>query len=164
VNALLDASATRAREVVRQAVAQGTLAIRRSVDARYIGQGFDLTLALPEGTSKRRTRSACARSSSACTRRSTAWTMPDQDVELVTWSVTASSPTEAPRCINRSRAALRGQRTRAAASMSRRSAAWPNFAVYRRDDLAPGDELSGAGTDRGSADHHRGSGELHRVY
>jgi N-methylhydantoinase A/oxoprolinase/acetone carboxylase beta subunit len=44
VNALLEASATRAREVVRQAVAQGALTIRRSVDARYIGQGFDLTL------------------------------------------------------------------------------------------------------------------------
>jgi len=70
-------------------------------------------------------------------------TMPEQDVELVTWSVTASSPTDAP--------APQQHVTRRAApgAHSRRSVYEPalgsmaDFAVYRRDDLAPGDELTG---------------------
>jgi len=143
VNALLDASATRAREVVRQAVAQGALTIRRSVDARYIGQGFDLTLALPEGdleaTDAQRLRAQFERLYQTVY----GVTMPDQDVELVTWSVTASSPTDVP--------APHQQVTRRAApaAHSRRSVYEPalgsmaDFAVYRRDDLGPGDELTG---------------------
>jgi N-methylhydantoinase A len=70
-------------------------------------------------------------------------TMPDQDVELVTWSVTVSSPTDAP-------APHQHVARRAApAAHSRRSVYEPalgsmaDFAVYRRDDLAPGDELGG---------------------
>jgi N-methylhydantoinase A len=143
VNALLDASATRAREVVRQAVAQGALTIRRSVDARYIGQGFDLTLALPE----RVVEAADAQRLRAQFERlyQTVYgvTMPDQDVELVTWSVTASSPTDAPaphqQVMRRAAPAAHSPRRvyePALGSMA-------DFAVYRRDDLAPGDELAG---------------------
>ena len=143
VNALLDASATRAREVVRQAIAQGTLAIRRSVDARYIGQGFDLTLALPEGDLEAGDAQRLRAQFERLYQTVYGVTMPDQDVELVTWSVTASSPTDAP--------ALHQPVTRRAArpAHSRRSVYEPalgsmaDFAVYRRDDLAPGDELSG---------------------
>jgi N-methylhydantoinase A len=143
VNALLDASATRAREVVRQAVAQGALTIRRSVDARYIGQGFDLTLALPEGDLEAADAQRLRAQFERLYQTVYGVTMPGQDVELVTWSVTASSPTDAP--------APHQQVTRRAApsAHSRRSVYEPalggmaDFAVYRRDDLAPGDELSG---------------------
>ena len=143
VNALLDASATRAREVVRQAVAQGALTIRRSVDARYIGQGFDLTLALPEGDLEAADAQRLRAQFERLYQTVYGVTMPDQDVELVTWSVTASSPTDAP--------APHQQVTRRAApaAHSRRRVYEPalgsmaDFAVYRRDDLAPGDELSG---------------------
>jgi N-methylhydantoinase A len=96
VNALLDASATRAREVVRQAVAQGALTIRRSVDARYVGQGFDLTLALPEGDLEAADAQRLRAQFERLYQTVYGVTMPDQDVELVTWSVTASSPTDAP--------------------------------------------------------------------
>jgi N-methylhydantoinase A len=143
VNALLDASATRAREVVRQAVAQGALTIRRSVDARYIGQGFDLTLALPEGDLEAADTQRLRAQFERLYQTVYGVTMPDQDVELVTWSVTASSPTEAP--APHQQVARRA----APAAHSRRRVYEPalgsiaDFAVYRRDDLAPGDELSG---------------------
>ena len=143
VNALLDASATRAREVVRQAVAQGALTIRRSVDVRYVGQGFDLTLALPEGNLEAADAQRLRAQFERLYQTVYGVTMPDQDVELVTWSVTASSPTDAP--------APHQHVTRCAApgAHSRRSVYEPalgsmaDFAVYRRDDLAPGDELTG---------------------
>jgi len=143
VNALLDASATRAREVVRQAVAQGALTLRRSVDARYIGQGFDLTLLLPEGNLEAADAQRLRTQFERLYQTVYGVTMPDQDVELVTWSVTASSPTDAPA------AHQQVARRAAPAAHSRRSVYEPalgrmaDFAVYRRDDLAAGDELSG---------------------
>src|SRR5207253_45178 len=49
VNELLDHCAATAADVVRRAVPEGDLTIRRVVDVRYIGQGHELQLALPEG-------------------------------------------------------------------------------------------------------------------
>jgi N-methylhydantoinase A len=70
--------------------------------------------------------------------------MPDQDVELVTWSVTASSPTEAPARHQQGHAPRCGrQRIRAASVYEPALGSLAEFAVYRRDDLAPGDELVG---------------------
>jgi N-methylhydantoinase A len=128
---------------VRQAVAQGALTIRRSVDARYVGQGFDLTLALPEGDLEAADAQRLRAQFERLYQTVYGVTMPDQDVELVTWSVTASSPTDAP--------APHQQVTRRAApaAPSRRRVYEPalgslaDFAVYRRHDLAPGDELGG---------------------
>ena len=69
--------------------------------------------------------------------------MPDQDVELVTWSVTVSSERELPA----SRKPVQKRPT--TARHAKRSVYEPalgrttEFAVYQRDDLAPGDELAG---------------------
>src|SRR5207245_841792 len=49
VNGLLDQCAATASDVVRRAEPEGDLTIRRVVDVRYIGQGHELQLALPEG-------------------------------------------------------------------------------------------------------------------
>ena len=71
-------------------------------------------------------------------------TMPGQDVEFVTWSVTVSAPSDAAR-----RRAKPVQRQPAPPARSRRHVYEPalgrmaDFAVYRRDDLAPGSELAG---------------------
>jgi N-methylhydantoinase A len=143
VNALLDASAARAREVVRQAVAQGALTIRRSVDARYIGQGFDLTLVLPEGDLKAADAQRLRAQFERLYQTVYGVTMPDQDVELVTWSVTASSPTDTPephqQVVRRAASSAHSRRSVYEPALGRMA----DFAVYRRDDLAPGDELGG---------------------
>jgi N-methylhydantoinase A len=143
VNALLHASATRATEVVREAALRGALSTRRCVDARYIGQGHELTLALPEGTLEAEDAGRLRAQFERLYQSVYGVTMPDQDVELVTWSVTVSSPTE-PHAASRSVA-----RRVAAAARAHRDVYEPalgrvtEFSVYRRDDLAPGDELVG---------------------
>ncbi|MGH8704691.1 MAG: hydantoinase/oxoprolinase family protein, partial [Burkholderiales bacterium] len=95
-NDLLDAAAARAREVVRQAVPQGALSIRRAVDARYIGQGHELTLALPEkdleAADAQRLRAQFERLYHSVY----GVKMLDQDVELVTWSVTVAAAAGKP--------------------------------------------------------------------
>ena len=143
VNALLQGSAARATEVVRQAVPEGKLSIRRAVDARYIGQGHELTLALTEKNLKAEDAARIRVRFEQFYKSVYGVTMPDQDVELVTWSVTVSSESESP--IARNPVAKR----RSSASHSKRSVYEPalgrmtEFAVYQRNDLAPGDELAG---------------------
>jgi N-methylhydantoinase A len=143
VNELLDGCAAAATDVVRRAVSDGVLAVRRVVDMRYIGQGHELQLALPQGPLQsedaRRLRSEFEKLYGSIY----GVTMPDQDVEFVTWSVTVSAPSDAPV------AAKPVQKHVAPAPRSRRDVYEPalgrmiDFAVYRRDDLDSGSELIG---------------------
>jgi N-methylhydantoinase A len=143
VNELLRASATRATEVVRKAVPQGTLSVRRAVDARYIGQGHELTLALPEGDLGTVDASRLRAQFEQLYQTVYGVTMPDQDVELVTWSVTVSSERELPASRkpvqNRATSARHAKRSVYEPALGRTT----EFAVYQRNDLAPGDELAG---------------------
>ena len=142
-NQLLAQSAQRATAVVRQAVPQETLTTRRSVDARYIGQGHELTLDLPgqalEAEDAARLREQFEQRYLAVY----GVTMPQQDVELVTWSVTVTAPTAAPVV------PPAPTRRRAAAPVAQRNVYEPAlgrltaFAVYQRDLLAPGDQFHG---------------------
>jgi N-methylhydantoinase A len=143
VNELLDGCAATATDVVRRAVPDGDLGVRRVVDMRYIGQGHELPLALPQGPLRsedaRRLRSEFEKLYGSIY----GVTMPDQDVELVTWSVTVSAPSDTPV------PAKPVQKHVAPAPRSRRDVYEPalgrmaDFAVYRRDDLDAGSELAG---------------------
>ncbi|HKQ63077.1 MAG TPA: hydantoinase/oxoprolinase family protein, partial [Candidatus Polarisedimenticolaceae bacterium] len=143
VNELLDGCAAAATDVVRRAVPDGDLAVRRVVDMRYIGQGHELQLALPQGPLQsedaRRLRSEFETLYGSIY----GVTMPDQDVEFVTWSVTVSAPSDSPV------PAKPVQKHAAPPPRSRRPVYEPalghlvDFAVYRRDDLDPGSELAG---------------------
>ncbi|MGH8675932.1 MAG: hydantoinase/oxoprolinase family protein [Burkholderiales bacterium] len=143
VNALLATAAARATEVVRQAVPHGTLSFRRAVDARYIGQGHELALALTENNLEAADAGRLRTQFERIYRNVYGVTMPDQDVELVTWSVTASSPTEQPvppgPVSRRVAPAPRSHRSVYEAALGRMT----DFAVYQRGDLARGDELGG---------------------
>jgi len=143
VNALLDACAATATDVVRRAVPDGALGVRRVVDVRYIGQGHELQLALPAGElgaeDARRLRARFEELYGGIY----GVTMPDQDVEFVTWSVTVEAPSDAPV------PAKAVPREPAPPPRSRRAVYEPalgrmaDFAVYRREDLPPGSELAG---------------------
>jgi N-methylhydantoinase A len=70
-------------------------------------------------------------------------TLPGQDVELVTWSVTVSSDPEPPArrsaVSRRATAAVHARRNVYEPALGRMT----EFAVYQRNDLAPGDEFAG---------------------
>jgi N-methylhydantoinase A len=143
VNALLDACAATATAVVRRAVPDGDLALGRVVDVRYIGQGHELQLALPDGRLEladvHRLRTQFEEMYGAIY----GVTMPGQDVEFVTWSVTVSAPSDAPlpaKPVPKHPApAPRSRRDVYEPALGRMTA----FSVYRRDDLASGSELAG---------------------
>ena len=143
VNALLDACASTATAVVRRAVPDGVLTLQRVVDVRYIGQGHELQLALPEGALTVTDAGRLRQQFETVYGAIYGVTMPDQDVEFVTWSVTVAAPSDAPP------AAKPVQRHPAPAPRARREVYEPalgrmeEFSVHRRDDLVPGSELAG---------------------
>jgi N-methylhydantoinase A len=143
VNGLLEQCAAAATDVVRRAVPEGDLVIRRVVDLRYIGQGHELQLALPDGTLQNKDARRLRGQFETLYGSIYGVTMPDQDVEFVTWSVTVSAPSDLPV------AAKPVQKHAAPPPRSRRDVYEPAlgrmtaFAVYQRGDLEPGCELSG---------------------
>ena len=143
VNGLLQESAARATEVVRKAVPHGALAARRVVDARYIGQGHELTLTLPDNDLEAGYSTRLRTQFEQLYKTVYGVTMPDQDVELVTWSVTVSSAPELPMrresVAKRATAARHAKRAVYEPALGRMT----DFAVYQRGDLAPGDEFAG---------------------
>src|SRR4029078_11216837 len=84
VNGLLQESAARATEVVRKAVPHGALAARRVVDARYIGQGHELTLTLPDNDLEAGYATRLRTQFEQLYKTVYGVTMPGQHVELVT--------------------------------------------------------------------------------
>ncbi|PYO13943.1 MAG: methylhydantoinase, partial [Candidatus Rokuibacteriota bacterium] len=143
VNKLLDQCAATAADVVRRAVPDGDLTIRRVVDVRYIGQGHELQLALPEGALHAEDARRLRAQFEALYGSIYGVTMPDQDVEFVTWSVTVSAPSESPLpakpVLKHPAPPPRSQRNVYEPALGRMAA----FAVYQRDDLDPGCELVG---------------------
>jgi len=143
VNGLLESCAATATDVVRRAVPDGDLAIRRVVDMRYIGQGHELQLALPETALQQEDAQRLRAQFETLYRSVYGVTMPDQDVEFVTWSVTVSAASDAPL------PAKPMQKRAAPPPHARRSVYEPalgrmsEFAVHRRADLEPGSELAG---------------------
>ena len=128
---------------MRKAVPQGALSIRRVVDARYIGQGHELTLPLPDNDLEPGYAARLRTQFEQLYKAVYGVTMPGQDVELVTWSVTVSSAPEPPMrrgsVSKRTTLAPPAKRTVYEPALGRVT----DFAVYQRDDLAPGDELAG---------------------
>jgi N-methylhydantoinase A len=143
VNGLLEQCAAAATDVVRQAVPEGDLAIRRVVDLRYIGQGHELQLALPDSPLRGEDARGLRGQFETLYGSIYGVTMPDQDVEFVTWSVTVSAPSDVPV------PAKPVQKRAAPRPRSRRDVYEPalgrmtSFAVYQRGDLESGSELAG---------------------
>src|SRR3989454_1002329 len=81
--------ARQATEVVRESAVAGEIHVARSADARYVGQGYELTVPVPLG---RLDAAALARVRASFDDIYTArygYANPDQPVEIVTWKLSA---------------------------------------------------------------------------
>ncbi len=115
----------------------------RSVDMRYAGQGFEITVALPDEALKGGDVSALARAYNEAYRAQYGRTVAGAPVQVVTWRCLALGPRPELRLQSKANSrvgqALKGRRT-AYLPTERRSAAFP---VYNRYALAPSDEIQG---------------------
>jgi N-methylhydantoinase A len=144
LTAMFEEMAAQATAVVRESAATtGTVTVARSVDARYVGQGYELTVPVPAGPLD---AAALARVRVAFDEIYAArygYANPTEAVETVTWKLSAVGPAP-PVTLAKAGAAERD----AALKMRRRawfpeSGGWTDCPVYDRYALAPGTELSG---------------------
>jgi N-methylhydantoinase A len=140
---MFDEMAAQATAVVRESAVAGTVTIARSVDARYVGQGYELTVPVPAG---RLDAAALARVRTAFDEIYAArygYANPAEPVETVTWKLSAIGG--APR-VTLAKAAdaardhgLKGRRR----AWFPETHGWTDCAVYDRYALAPGSRIVG---------------------
>ena len=138
--ALLEEMAAEAHAVVAPAVgpAADRLGEARRAYMRYVGQGHEIAAPLPEGGPLE--AEELRRAFETAYRQLYDRAIPDQDVEVLSWTVTVSSPPgEAPAV----EAAAGGGAAEAAPARLFDGGAFADARAWRREALAAGTELAG---------------------
>jgi N-methylhydantoinase A/oxoprolinase/acetone carboxylase beta subunit len=130
-------------DVVRESAGGGAITVTRSVDARYVGQGFELTVPVPSGALD---AAALARVRAAFDEIYAArygYAQPREPVEVVTWKLSAVGG--APR-VSLAKAAdtpvggaLKGRRR----AYFPETGGWVDCPIYDRYTLAAGLSIAG---------------------
>jgi N-methylhydantoinase A/oxoprolinase/acetone carboxylase beta subunit len=140
---MFEEMAAQATAVVRDAAVAGAVTLARSVDARYVGQGYELTVPVPPGPLD---AAALARIRAVFDEIYAArygYANPAEPVETVTWKLAAVGG--APRVALAKAATgardngLKGRRS----AWFPETGGWTDCAVYDRYALAPGASLAG---------------------
>jgi N-methylhydantoinase A len=87
---ILDEMAAQGAVVVREAGAAGTIALARTADMRYVGQGYELAVPIPDGPIDGRTADALRAAFDRVYAHRYGYSDPKAAVELVTVAVTVS--------------------------------------------------------------------------
>ncbi|CAH2602689.1 N-methylhydantoinase A [Rhodovastum atsumiense] len=144
VNALLAVMAAEAEAVVRLGAPGGPIRLRRAADMRYVGQGHEITVPLPEAPLDAGAPAELRRRFEAAYTALFARTIPGLAVEVMGWSLTAESPAPPAPPASTAMAA-----TTAPAAAGRRrlfdptTAAFIEVPVYWRATLPPGAAIAG---------------------
>jgi len=142
LTSMFEEMAGQAVEVVRESAVAGEVTVARSADARYVGQGYELTVPVPLG---RLDAAALARVRASFDHIYTArygYANPDQPVEIVTWKLSAIGG--APR-IALAKAARSGDGSRKGVRRAYfpEARGYADTPVYDRYALTPGMSLTG---------------------
>ncbi len=144
-NALLAEMRAAAEAVVRPAGPQGALDEIRLVDMRYVGQGHELPIQLPDGALERGQIDDLKSRFEARYAEQYGLNVPDMAVEILTWSLTLSTPAESmdwapsPALPTPSRPAATGWRE----MFDSQRGEMARTAIFWRPDLQPGAAITG---------------------
>ena len=141
-NHLLDEMTKQATEVVRAAAGKATLTATRMAYMRYAGQGHEIAVTLPAGKLATKDTMRLKRNFDAAYRALYGRTVPNMDVEIMSWSVTVSTK------VKRAAKARTLPRKSAQASSTRRVfepklAKWRTVPIYERTSLVLGARVAG---------------------
>jgi N-methylhydantoinase A len=143
LSAMFDDMATQATAVVRDSAVTGAVTLVRSVDARYVGQGYELTVPVPAGPLDAAALARVRATFDEVYAARYGYANAAEPVETVTWKLSAIGG--APR-VTLAKATADG---RDAEPKARRRAwfpetgGWTDCPVYERYALAPGMQLAG---------------------
>jgi N-methylhydantoinase A/oxoprolinase/acetone carboxylase beta subunit len=135
--------ATQAMEVVRDSAVSGAVAITRSVDARYVGQGYELTVPVPGGALDAAALDRVRASFDEIYAARYGYAQPNEPVEVVTWKLSAIGG--APRIALPKTATgpvsggLKGRRR----AYFPEAGGWVDCPIYDRYKLVAGMQLAG---------------------
>ncbi len=141
VNALLDDMAAEAAAAVEPGRFGAAVQRHRLAFMRYVGQGHEIPVGLPEGTLPPDAAAALRRSFDAAYARFYDRPVPGSDVEVMSYAVSVATVAAAvaePAPVRRPAAAPRTQAVRDPAT-----GAVADWLVYDRDTLAPGVRIAG---------------------
>jgi N-methylhydantoinase A len=141
-NRLLRSMAVEARKVVRGAAGRSALIEIRTAYMRYLGQGHEIVVTLPNRALLKRDSATLRKTFEQRYLHLFGRIIPDAGIEILTWSLTLTTPTQTiPKdgLPARTRRATPAARCRVTESNGRASA-WP---VYMRGDLKGGSHLAG---------------------
>ncbi|GBQ27349.1 hydantoinase/oxoprolinase family protein [Gluconacetobacter azotocaptans] len=96
VRALLDGMEASARAMVQDAGQAAALVVRRTGFMRYVGQGHEIVVTLPDGPVRTDELPALRAAFEAEYARQFARVIPNAAVEILNWSVSVFTPTETP--------------------------------------------------------------------
>jgi N-methylhydantoinase A len=135
--------AAQAMAVVRESAAGATVTVTRAVDARYVGQGYELTVPVPAGALDAGALARVRASFDEIYAARYGYAQPAEPVEVVTWKLSASAG--APHVTLPKAAttpAVGGVKGRRRAYFPE-TGGWVDCPIYDRDKLAAGLQIPG---------------------
>jgi N-methylhydantoinase A/oxoprolinase/acetone carboxylase beta subunit len=143
ITAMFEEMAEQAMAVVRESAVTGQLALTRAADARYVGQGYELSVPVPGGRLDAGALARVRASFDDIYAGRYGYAQPTEPVEVVTWKLSAVGGT--PRVALAKARAEPGQSPRKAVRRAyfRETRGYIDTPVYDRDRLWAGLALTG---------------------
>lgn len=142
-NALLKAMERDARAVVEPAIGKEKLRVIRIADFRYIGQGHEIRVALPDGQLKASDGPKLRQAFEKLYKRLYGLIIPNMEIEAVTWSVTVSSTPPKVARAGKPRPAKAPKPRKQRQVYDQALGKTVSMPVYWRFDMKPGTRIKG---------------------
>lgn len=142
-NALLKAMERDARAVVEPAIGKEKLRVIRIADFRYIGQGHEIRVALPDGQLKASDGPKLRQAFEKLYKRLYGLIIPNMEIEAVTWSVTVSSTPPKVARAGKPRPAKASKPRKQRQVYDQALGKTVSMPVYWRFDMKPGTRIKG---------------------
>ena len=145
INAVMAEMREEAEAVIRPAAPDATLYERRVAFMRYVGQGHEITVELPDGTFDDKHRDVIQAAFDAEYERHFRRTLPNAETEILTWSLSVSAGSAPPPTLAAAPAAATATSFGSRRVYGVKEGEMRDVAMYRRSDLDPGAHFAGPG-------------------
>jgi len=145
INALMAGMRAEAEAVVRAAAPEANFVERRVAFMRYVGQGHEIAVELPEGDFTDADLAVVQDAFDLEYKRHFRRTLPNAETEVLTWALSLSAASGAPPQVGDTPAAAAPEPAGRRAVFGAKAMALREVPLFRRTELAPGAGFAGPG-------------------